>query len=43
MKKENEKKITKTLSMALHSPGAPIHCTSFGDRGQAKEGNSENK
>ena len=24
--------------MALHRPGAPTHCTSFGDRGQAKEG-----
>lgn len=38
MKKKRKQKLTKTLSMALHSPGAPTHCTSFGDRGQAKEG-----
>lgn len=38
MKNKQTNKLTETLYMALHRPGAPTHCTSFGDRGQAKEG-----
>lgn len=41
--KNKQKILTETLYMALHRPGAPTYCTSFGDRGQAKEGKQKNK